>query len=258
MSFPDSISCDCGDDQPACKAFSFMDSGNTLNPNVASTQHCRESMSSAKSGIQQTTDGSSYIPASKRADGTTRKEIRVRPGYRPPEDVETYKNRSAESWKNRGSAGVPGADQPTTNKASDQGSETKSRNAKRREAARKRAEVPVEETELTSKLQQSRLGEEEKSKVDWRNPEKLATNEANPAAEEGERQKKIRNVLKKLKAARELKDKKMQGEKLSHDQLLKIGKEPELLRDLQKLDYDGPEVHEATRNGGSLVVDEPP
>jgi hypothetical protein len=31
-----------------------------------------------------------------------RKEIRVRPGYKPPEDVELYKNRAAAAWKNRG------------------------------------------------------------------------------------------------------------------------------------------------------------
>jgi partner of Y14 and mago protein len=32
-----------------------------------------------------------YIPSSVRADGSKRKEIRVRPGYKPPEDVELYR-----------------------------------------------------------------------------------------------------------------------------------------------------------------------
>ena len=53
---------------------------------------------------------------------------------------------------------------------------------------------------------------------------------------------------KKLKAVRELKLKKMAGEKLSHDQLMKIGKESELLRDLRKLGYDGPELDGMTDN----------
>ena len=66
--------------------------------------------STANSGIRQLSSGESVIPASTRADGTVRKEIRVKPGYKPPEDVEVYKNRTAEGWKNRGKGGVPGAD----------------------------------------------------------------------------------------------------------------------------------------------------
>ena len=68
----------------------------------------------SKAGI--TTDestGERYIPSSVRADGSKRKEIRVRPGYKPPEDVELYKNRAAAAWKNRAArGGVPGAENP--------------------------------------------------------------------------------------------------------------------------------------------------
>ena len=200
----------------------------------------------AKSGIQTGTDGSSFIPASTRSDGSTRKEIRVRPGYRPPEDVETYKNRSAESWKNRGSAGVPGAD-PTPKPVDN---ETKSKNAKRREAARKKTAAEGHaDAELSSALERSRIQDEDKLKEDWRNPEKLTTNQTNAEAEDAERQKKIRNALKKLKAVRELKDKKAEGEKLSHDQLMKIAKESELTRDLKKLGYEGPEMTDSQSNG---------
>jgi partner of Y14 and mago len=207
-------------------------------------------MATSKSGIQHTQDGS-YIPASTRADGTTRKEIRVRPGYRPPEDVETYKNRSAESWKNRGSGGVPGADpSPRTSEQ-----DSKSKNAKRREAARKKA-AETTEGELSSALEQSRLDEEDKLKQNWRKPENLATNDDRIAEAEQERQKKVRNALKKLKGVRELKEKKVNGEKLSPDQLVKIGKERELLRDLEKLNYDGPEMNES--NGNGATIDPPP
>ena len=64
----------------------------------------------SKAGITTSATGERHIPASTRADGSVRKEIRVRPGYRPPEDVEVYKNRTAEAWKNRGKGGVPGAE----------------------------------------------------------------------------------------------------------------------------------------------------
>lgn len=202
-------------------------------------------MSTSKSGIQTDGEGGSYIPSSKRADGSTRKEIRVRPGYRPPEDVETYKNRSAEAWKSRGKGGVPGAE-PDPDPV---GSEPKSKNAKRREAARRKAATETSEEPLTTAMKDASLDAEDKVKQDWRNPEKLATNAATEPDVDEERQKKTRNVLKKLKAVRELKAKKSSGEKLAPDQLMKMSKEDELLRDLKKLGYEGPEL-EPDQAGG--------
>lgn len=187
----------------------------------------------SKAGIQTGADGTSFIPSSKRSDGTTRKEIRIRPGYRPPEDVETYKNRSAEAWKNRGQGGVPGAD-IDTKPAED---EAKSKNAKRRGAARRKAANEDPNLELTTAMKGATLIAEDKAIASWSNPDNLVTNESQ-AEIEAEKQKKIRNVLKKLTAVRELKSKKAAGEKLSTDQLVKMSKEEELVRDLQKLGYD--------------------
>jgi partner of Y14 and mago protein len=200
-----------------------------------------------KSGIKTTSDGTSIIPSSKRADGSTRKEIRVRPGYKPPEDVETYKNRSAESWKNRGAAGVPGADPVASGDA-----EHKSKNAKRREAARRKAQgngAETAETQLTAAMESHSLNSDERTKEDCRAPGKLTEDLQTVVDEGAEKQKKIRNLLKKLKAVRELKGKKANGEKLSPDQIMKMAKEPELARDLQKLGYDGPELKETNADG---------
>ncbi|KAI4142102.1 MAG: hypothetical protein LQ340_007438, partial [Diploschistes diacapsis] len=80
-------------------------------PSTTSTSNLPPSSSS--SGIITTPTGTRHIPSSLRADGSTRREIRIRPGYRPPEDVELYKNRTAEAWKTRGQnsgSGVPGAE----------------------------------------------------------------------------------------------------------------------------------------------------
>lgn len=90
----------------------------------------------SKAGITRNADGQQIIPASLRPDGTTRREIKVRPGYRPPEDVEVYKNRTAEAWKSRGSGGVPGAGSASDSDRKDAAANNK--NAKRR-AARKKA-----------------------------------------------------------------------------------------------------------------------
>jgi partner of Y14 and mago len=185
----------------------------------------------SKAGIQTDAKGTSYIPASKRSDGSTRKEIRVRPGYRPPEDVETYKNQTAEAWKNRGSGGVPGAE--PDDKVTD--SEPKSKNAKRRDAARRKAAADGSDNNLTTAMKATTLTEDEAIKK-WQDPKNLATDSPSDAAEV-ERQKKIRNVLKKLNAVRDLRQKKTAGEKLSPDQLVKISKEDELIRDLKRLGY---------------------
>ena len=205
----------------------------------------------ANSGIETSADGTTYIPSSKRADGSTRKEIRVRPGYRPPEDVATYKNRSAEAWKNRGTGGVPGMETPVPGSGV---TENKSKNAKRREAARKKAQdTATPDSKVISAAEKHAIAAHDDIKESWRNTENLASNPTAGQMEEIELQKRIRNQLKKLKAVQELKAKKAAGEKLSHDQLVKIGKETELLRDLRKLKYEGPEVSEGMQSKEELT-----
>lgn len=188
----------------------------------------------ASSGIRTTADGQSIIPSSKRADGSTRKEIKVRPGYKPPEDVETYKSRSAEGWRNKSSL-VPGTEESRSN---EQETDSKSKNARRREAARKKKE------QESGQEVDDELGEMNNMKLQDELTENVteATAASAVEAENAEKQKKIRNHLKKLKAVRELKAKKTAGEKLSADQLIKISKEQEIVRDLVKLEYDGPEL----------------
>src|SRR5271168_2081057 len=102
----------------------------------------------SKSGIIETTDGERHIPSSIRADGTKRKEIKIRPGYKPPEDVEVYKNRTADAFKNRGSGGVPGAEGLKEDASA---AASSNKNAKRREARKKAkaAEEGEEKKEVT-------------------------------------------------------------------------------------------------------------
>ena len=80
------------------------------------------------------------FPSSTRPDGSKRKEIKILSGYKPPEDLEVYKNRTAEAWKNlcnRG--GVPGAERldDAKNGLGTGATATKNKNAKRREARKK-------------------------------------------------------------------------------------------------------------------------
>ncbi len=181
------------------------------------------SAQSTNSGIvTDTGSGERHIPESTRPDGTTRKAIKIRPGYKPPEDVEVYKNRTAETFRNRGKGGIPGAEGLNDNDA-EPASGASNKNAKRREA-RKKAKAAAEPQNEASAQEQT-------------GPEANA-DEADEADPEAEREKKARNLRKKLKQAKELKLKKDGGETLLPEQIAKVIKINELIRELEALGYD--------------------
>lgn len=157
-----------------------------------------------------------------------RKEIRVRPGYRPPEDVELYKNRTAEGFRNRGKAGVPGADGLKVEEDSTKPGAAANKNAKRREARKKAAAAATD-------------GKEEDDKATEKKDEKLAETVAEPEKPkdpEAEKEKEAKKLTKKLRQAKELKDKKEKGDKLLPEQFEKVIKINELIRQLETLGFD--------------------
>jgi partner of Y14 and mago protein len=182
----------------------------------------------SKAGIIETQTGERHIPSSVRSDGTKRKEIKIRPGYKPPEDVEVYKNRTADAFKNRGSGGIPGAEGLTDDSRDESSSSNK--NAKRREARRKAK--AAEEGENGIKPKEESKGNEQTS---WREREPDTVQELDP---EVEREKKARNLRKKLKQAKDLKEKKEGGAALLPEQFAKVIKISELIRELDALGFD--------------------
>lgn len=188
----------------------------------------------SKAGI--TTDASTgerYIPSSVRADGSKRREIRVRPGYKPPEDVELYKNRAAAAWKNRGRGEVPGAEGLSSEddkSAQANSTAASNKNAKRREARRKAKEAETPEATTEQKGADS-----DNWRISAAKDEKPAEEPVDP---EAEKEKKARNLKKKLRQARDLRDKKQQGEALLPEQLEKVIKIQELVRQLDALGFD--------------------
>ena len=172
-----------------------------------------------KSGIvTDQTSGERHIPESVRADGSTRKAIKIRPGYRPPEDVEVYKNRTAENFRSRGKGPVPGAEGLKDDTVAQlANSATSQKNAKRREA-RKKSKAAGELSASTAKADESGRAEEIDPEV--------------------EKEKKVRNLKKKLRQAKELKDKKDTGETLLPEQIAKVIKINELIRELDALGFD--------------------
>jgi partner of Y14 and mago len=178
------------------------------------------------SGIVIDGSGDRHIPESVRADGSTRKAIKIRPGYRPPEDVEVYKNRTAEAFRDRGKRiGIPGASGLKTEQQTPApgASASANKNAKRREA-RKKAKTNEGSGDEDVKGGDLQLGEGY-SKAEDVNPE-------------AEKEKKARNLKKKLKQARDLQSKKEGGESLLPEQIAKVIKINELVRELEALGFD--------------------
>jgi len=158
-----------------------------------------------KSGIIATPTGDRHIPASVRPDGTLRKEIRVRPGYRPPEDVEVYKNRTAEHFKARG---VPGAEYT---------------DAPKPKPAAKPSKLKAEKKE------------KEEVKADKQEED---VKEVVPIDLEAEKEKEAKKLTKKYRQAKELAQKKEDGGALLPEQFQKVIRMSELIRQLEKLGYD--------------------
>lgn len=197
----------------------------------------------SKAGIIESGSGDRHIPSSLRSDGTQRKEIKIRPGYKPPEDVEVYKNRAANAFQTRGSRGVPGAEGLKDDK--EPASASSNKNAKRREARKKTkagaeadaAPASPEETGALDVFAKVSGGEGSKLE-DWRVRRENDNKSAEEVDPEAAKDKKARNLKKKLKQARELQEKKEGGSALLPEQFAKVIKINELIRELAALGID--------------------
>ncbi|KAJ2901363.1 hypothetical protein MKZ38_001917 [Zalerion maritima] len=178
------------------------------------------------SGIITTDNGERHIPESKRADGSTRRAIKIRPGYQPPEDVAKFRIKSQQEQNGR-PRGIPGAeglkDNPETSAASN-------KNAKRREA-RKKAKATATGAIEELAIESDRVAGEDK---------------ADPVDPAVEKERKARNIRKKLKQARELKSRKEGGGALLPEQLEKVIKINQLIHELEALGLD--DASEETKN----------
>ncbi|KAF2770351.1 hypothetical protein EJ03DRAFT_66430 [Teratosphaeria nubilosa] len=189
----------------------------------------RTGATATNSGIQKLSNGDAVIPASTRADGSVRKEIKVKPGYKPPEDVEVYKNRTAEGFRNRGKSGVPGAARVEEKLAPHKAAALK--NAKRREARKKAAAAGADaEQEGAESAEAVKGSEAGQATAQADVPEESVDPEAEAAKE-------ARKLAKKLRQARELKSKKESGDGLLPEQFAKVTKIQELIRQLDALGF---------------------
>ncbi|KAF2204946.1 hypothetical protein GQ43DRAFT_363478 [Delitschia confertaspora ATCC 74209] len=190
----------------------------------------------SKAGIVTLATGEKIVPQTRRADGTVRAERRVRPGYAPPEDREVYRNRTAEAWKNRGSGGIPGAEGLKTgiDEAKAKLSVSANKNAKRREARKKAAATAADADGEDSRALDNKIAENQSKTKEI----ETETAPAEPLNLEAEKEKEAKKLVKKVRQARELRDKKEKGDALLPEQFAKVIKINELIRQLDSLGFD--------------------
>ncbi|MCJ1357439.1 MAG: hypothetical protein MMC33_007435 [Icmadophila ericetorum] len=218
------------------------------------------SETTTKSGIITTETGERHIPSSVRPDGSKRKEIKIRPGYKPPEDVEVYKNRTAETWKTRSVGGVPGAAPVETDKTTNgAGTTVANKNAKRREARKKAkatggAAGPDEASE--DEAPKSSKSTSTLTKAPSKENGTPANSESTPGPDPtAEKEKQARALKKKLRQARELRERKDSGQNLLPEQFEKVIKIGELIRQLDALGFD---ANGEPKEGKVVETAEPP
>ncbi|KAK7712915.1 hypothetical protein SLS57_007659 [Botryosphaeria dothidea] len=187
----------------------------------------------SRSGAITTANGERHIPSSTRADGSVRKEIRIRPGYRPPEDVDVYRSKTAQAWRERGKGGVPGAvpgadatDAKTTGQSA-----SANKNAKRREARKAKAAAAASGEGAGENNVDSKPDGQASSATNAPGP----TEQRDP---EAEKEREAKKLAKKLRQARDLKDKKDKGDALLPEQFEKVIRINELVRQLDNLGFD--------------------
>lgn len=207
--------------------------------------------------ITDEASGERHIPESVRADGSTRKAIKIRPGYKPPEDVELYRNRAAASFRERAKRmGVPG-----TAGLKDEKTEQPASSASASTSAPAPAPVPAKPSAPTSTTPASASNNKNAKRREARKKAKAEDNtkqDETPKQEtidpEVEREKKARGLKKKLKQAKDLRNKKEQGEGLLPEQIAKVIKINELIRELDALGFDA--EGEPQKGGKSLKTKE--
>ncbi|KAL1632064.1 hypothetical protein SLS56_003953 [Neofusicoccum ribis] len=194
----------------------------------------------SRSGAVTTATGERHIPSSTRPDGSVRKEIRIRPGYRPPEDVDVYKSKTAQAWRDRGKGSVPGAvpGADTAESTSQGQSAAANKNAKRREARKKAAAATSSGDGVGGDKPESKPDGETSSATTPSAGTAAPTEQNAPKGPDAEKEKEAKKLAKKLRQARELKDKKDKGDALLPEQFEKVIRINELVRQLDNLGFD--------------------
>ncbi|KAI8912580.1 hypothetical protein EDD86DRAFT_201762 [Gorgonomyces haynaldii] len=149
------------------------------------------------------------IPASRRPDGTLRKEIKVRPGYVDP--LVKYSNSRLDRAKEP--VGIPGLTPKEPKK--------KKINMDSMKQALESVEQPSQKKQPATEKTQPAVKQQVEQPVED-SPEK-------------KREKRLKALNKKLRQIEQLEEKQAKGEELDKDQLLKLSQKSDVLQEISNL-----------------------
>ncbi|KAJ3185154.1 hypothetical protein HDU87_002721 [Geranomyces variabilis] len=181
------------------------------------------------SGIVEYKPGDRVIPASRRPDGTVRKERKVRPGFVPQEDAARYSNAKIDATKVPAGY-VPGLQQGSTSQPVIDSAATK--------AAKKNAKRKAKKVEESLGLG----GREAAADSGSSKPAAPLSDGGLPstavpaAAAAADPEKKLKALRKKLRQITEIEAKQSASTPLNDDQRQKVASKPELEAEVAELE----------------------
>ncbi|KND00287.1 uncharacterized protein SPPG_04616 [Spizellomyces punctatus DAOM BR117] len=173
------------------------------------------------SGIRESQSGDRVIPATRRPDGSVRKERKVRPGYVPQEDVSRYTNAKVEATRVP-EGYVPGIGVVQPSEASTVTSKSAKKNAKRR--AKKAGEKDQQDgpAEKVTTTPDSKALSDTPAKTQATAPVDI--------------EKKLKNLRKKLRQIEELQEKQAKGGNLIQEQRDKLSGKKDVEKEIAELE----------------------
>lgn len=171
------------------------------------------------------------IPASQRPDGTWRREIKVRAGYIPPDEMERYQSRGRQSGaSNNGLPPGMAVDDKTGSKKTKNQKKNERKKLKKQETAAKNDDIEtrdaLEEVSLVSEVGKMQIKDTEEEKSPNMSKDALS--------------KKLKNLKKKLRQIEELENKISTNEvkDLSKEQNDKIARKKDILDEIEDVELD--------------------
>ena len=179
------------------------------------------------------------IPSSRRPDGTFRKEIRVRPGYVPQEEVTAFET-TASKLKKKGIPGFvrPADDNNTTGPGRQENLSRKPQHSNNESTQAVKKEPVKSIPQVVSKTPNSapKLSESFSSmSINTKSDDNIPADKPLPSEAES-KAKRIKAIKKKLREISELEAKLHIGATLSMDESEKIGRKEGLERELKDLE----------------------